>query len=202
MTTLFQNIDGFLYKLEYEGIQTLIEHYFKKQNTPLKVLEIGAWKGKSTVMFLQTNSLLTITSIEPFYGLPEQEAGSWQNISTKDEFLKNTEPYKDRLTLIGKASNDSSLHVDLQNKQFDIFFIDGNHSYANVVNDIKLALRYTKDDGLILLDDFWINADKQSRFNDIATAVHELLMYKYKFLCLHRSVIVFQKNTNFKTYEK
>ena len=191
-------IDGYIYKIEYDSIHKLINEYFNDQQSSIEVLEIGSWKGKSSLMFLQANPKVRVTAIEPFCGPPE--VFKLYGVNTKEDYLHNTSLYSDRITLIEKYSTDSSLHLDLKDQQFDIFFIDGDHSYSGVINDIRLALRYTKDNGLIMIDDFWINAAKNFKFRGITDAVHDLLMYKCKFLYLYRSVIVFQKNKNFTTY--
>ena len=57
-----RDIDGFLYKIEYESIQNLIRREYHNENKPLNILEIGSWKGKSTLMFLQIRANVKVPS--------------------------------------------------------------------------------------------------------------------------------------------
>tara|TARA_R110000824_G_scaffold41627_8_gene123645 strand:- start:1669 stop:2265 length:597 start_codon:yes stop_codon:yes gene_type:complete len=194
-----KSIDGFLYSLEYQAMKRYAQEMYRKKADTLDILEIGSYKGKSTVVWSRACSS-HIVAIEPFCGPPE--VPELVGISTEQDFLNNTKQYRDQIRLIKKYSNDLSLCDDLLNQTFDIVFIDGDHSYEAVVNDIKLALQYVTKNGLIMLHDYWINAASDFKFKGLSNAVHEHLMYKRKFLSLHRSLIVFENNINFKTYER
>jgi predicted O-methyltransferase YrrM len=195
-----EKIEGFIYKIEYDFISKLISYYFPKKES-LNILEIGSYKGKSTLMFLNAHPSVRITCIEPFFGIPKDEAEHLYGEEYKSVFLKNTDAFRNRITLIEKYSNDSSVIQDLNGENFDICFIDGDHSYDVVKNDIDLSLSHLKDDGLIILDDYWINCDPDYKHCGVKDATNEKLLYNYKLLCVIRSMIVFQKNTNYKNYE-
>jgi predicted O-methyltransferase YrrM len=194
-----ESIDGFLYFSEYQAMKQYAQETYRKKCDTLDILEIGSYKGKSTVAWLQACSS-RIVAIEPFCGPPE--VPELTGVSTEQDFLNNTKQYCDQIRLIKKYSNNPSIHDDLLNQTFDIVFIDGDHSYEAVVNDIKLALQYVIKNGLIVLHDYWINAASNFKFKGLSNAVHEYLMYKRRFLSLHRSLIVFENNINFKTYER
>ena len=195
-----RDIDGFLYKIEYESIQNLIRRKYHNENKPLNILEIGSWKGKSTLMFLQARTNVRVTSIDPFCGPPE--VPELAGISTENQYNRTIRDYPGQTTLIKKYSNDLTVCDDLLNQTFDIVFIDGEHTYKAATNDIKLALVHTRSNGVIIVHDYWINADKNFKFRGVADAVHEQLMYKYKFLYLFRAAIVFRNNEDFNIYEK
>jgi len=112
-------IEGFIYKIEYDFITKLINYYFSEKES-LNILEIGSYKGKSTLMFLNSHPDVSITCIEPFYGIPKEEAEHLFGEEYKSVFLKNTFAFRDRITLIEKFSNDSSIIEDLKEKNFDI----------------------------------------------------------------------------------
>ncbi len=89
----------------------------------------------------------------------------------------------------------------MNNKKFDICFIDGDHLYKAVTKDIDLCLSHLKKDGLLMLDDYWLNCNEKFRLRPVMDAVNQKLLYKYKFLFLIRSVIIFQNNVNYKHYD-
>lgn len=193
------DVDGLIYKIEYNWLSRLIKERFSETKKPLNVLEIGSWKGKSTLMFMQSRENVFLTSIDPFCGTPEYS--KFKGVNTESIYHENTKEYSDNITQIKKYSNDKSLDDDLEGQFFDIFFIDGDHSHEAASNDIGLALKHTKKNGLIVVHDFWINASKDFKFRGVTDAVHEMLMYKYKFLFLFRSMIIFENNKDFNSYE-
>ena len=162
-------------------------------------LRIMSHTTKSTLMFMSSRENVFLTSIDPFCGTPEFE--EYKGVDTESEYHNNTKAYSEKITQIKKYSSDKNLHDILSGKLFDIFYIDGDHSYEAVINDIDLALKYTKENGLIVIHDFWINARKDFKFRGVVDAVQQKLMYKYKFLFLFRSMIIFEKNTKIHDYE-
>jgi predicted O-methyltransferase YrrM len=192
-------IDGLIYKIEYDLVSAFLPYYFGARER-LDVLEIGSYKGKSTLMFLQAYPNTHITCVEPFCGPPE--APHLRDPGLRGSFLANTASYRNQITLLEKRSDDPTLRADLSSKMFDVCFIDGDHSYEAVCNDIELCLAHLRPDGLLLIDDFWIHCDPTFKFYGVYRAVTERLMYKYKFLCLARSVAIFQHNTDYLSYAK
>ena len=104
----------------------------------LKMLEIGSYKGESTSIFAASALFSSITCIDPLKG--EEEAlevlgDDWSRV--KSEFWTNIR-YWDHINLI----QDYSYNVlnKFENKEFDFIYIDGNHGYKEVIQDIELCL--------------------------------------------------------------
>lgn len=49
-----------------------------------------------------------------------------------------------------------SMTVDLPCQAYDFFLVDGDHDYAHAINDIDLALAGTREDGIIAVDDYFM----------------------------------------------
>ncbi len=195
------HIDGFIYRIEYDFISQIIAYYFRDRDR-IDVMEIGSYKGKSTVMFLEAHPQTFITCIEPFCGPTDADVQHLYGSQFKEDFLKNTERYRDRVRLIEKYSSDPSLRDDLRGATFDICFIDGDHTFSSVVNDIELCLPLLKKGGLLILDDYWIDCDPSFKFRGVRDAVNKMLLYQYKFLFVVRSMIIFQHDVQYKSYER
>lgn len=104
----------------------------------LKMLEIGSYKGESTSIFASSAIFDEIVCIDPFDG-PEDGLkvldDDWSRV--KRDFWTNTR-YWDNINLI---QNYSYNVVDrFKGKEFEFIYIDGDHAYESVVQDIKLYL--------------------------------------------------------------
>ena len=127
--------DGWLSPEEAKELQRLA--------TGKTVLELGAWKGRSTVVLSEVAKY--VVSVDRHQGI--EEVGGEDSLP-------------DYLSAVRKLANvaivvaDFDSIVPLFREEFDLVYVDGNHDTASAVNDINLAIRAIKDDGVIALHDF------------------------------------------------
>lgn len=119
------------------------------------IVEIGSFKGRSTACFiLGSNRTTKIFSIDTFEGNSKDftEGVQFTGSSFFNEFTQNIKKIKGNSKvkpLIGLSSNIGSKW----NKQIDLLFIDGSHTYEDVKKDFELFYPWVKPGGLILLHD-------------------------------------------------
>ena len=77
---------------------------------------------------------------------PEEKA--FNNIS------RNKGNEKSEIKLIRGCSRKPSTYESIEGREFDLIFIDGDHSYKGVKNDFTRAKEYLKEGGFIVLDDY------------------------------------------------
>ena len=58
-----------------------------------------------------------------------------------------------------KQKSTSYIFFDHNQNFFDIIYIDGLHKYHQVKKDLNNALKYLKEDGIIICDDYFWNLD-------------------------------------------
>jgi predicted O-methyltransferase YrrM len=112
------------------------------------MIEIGSFMGESTFLFASTSYFNKIYSIDPYdgddMGLKHLDLPNW-------DFIR--EQYKTNLRyfdFIEQIEDYSSNVIDkFQDKSIDFVYIDGNHSYDSVKNDIEIFLPKIKDGGII-----------------------------------------------------
>lgn len=116
-------------------------------------LEIGSFKGKSTVVMAQVaKSVLTIDTfrsnveINPDYQVPL----TYEGHTTLENFIENVKGYSNIEYIIGKSRG---ILRKLAPRKFDLIFIDGFHNYNQVEMEIRLAWDLIKEDGIFAFHD-------------------------------------------------
>jgi len=144
----------------------LFDLYNELQNVKEpKMLEIGSYKGESTMMFASSGTFKEIHCIDPHEGNEEANdilQEDWNSI--KQEFKTNTR-YFNNITF----HKDYSYNVvnKFPDGYFDFIYIDGSHKYEDVKRDIQLYL--PKTNNLIGGHDY------QKEWPGVVQAVNELL---------------------------
>lgn len=148
------------------GIVWYLTRHAKNKN--LRILEIGSWVGASTLSWAQGLKLHNdahgiiscIDAWQPFFNRDTHK----DDLYLKMELALGTETayqlYTHNVSTLpstitcqhfrGKSENILPL---LREQSFDIIFIDGDHSYQAVLNDIQHSLALVKEQGIICGDD-------------------------------------------------
>lgn len=134
----------------------LAEVLIKQNIYPKYIAEIGVWRGHSTIGFLRL-----LHSIEKFYAIDpwisyEEYSKSGDKKASRDEstWLLDEEIFKDRIwffnqkvKIIKKSSKDAL--TEFADNYLDFVFIDANHSYEFVHEDIRNWLSKVRMGGIL-----------------------------------------------------
>ena len=128
------------------------------------IIEIGAYVGRSTHVLCTTAKLRNskVISIDPF--LPAFDG--WHNSDPKSAFMENVFTKFDNIKLIEGYSNEVKEQVP---NDIDFIFIDGDHSYEGVKQDIENYLPKLKPGATVAFHDY-----RGSSFHGLQQAVDEL----------------------------
>lgn len=118
------------------------------------ILEIGSWKGRSTVCLAlgsKTGKGVKIYSIDPHIGGIEQKM-FLDNKSSFEEFKRNMKKaeVEDIIKSIVKTSKEA---VDDWNRPVEFLWIDGDHSYDGAKLDFDFYSPFVVEDGIIAFHD-------------------------------------------------
>jgi predicted O-methyltransferase YrrM len=147
-----KNISGWMSETELAFLHTValsIPDYGK-------VVEIGSWKGRSTVAIceaLKQKNHINLYAVDTFAGDPEILKDGYQieNDEVYEEFQKNTADYP-FLTTIRTTSAEAS--QQFEDESLDWIFIDADHSYDAVCNDVRFWFRKLKYGGILSGHDY------------------------------------------------
>lgn len=128
------------------------------------IVEIGRKFGGSTCLMM-AESTVPVISIDIFDHIGKNGAPKENPCVSRVRKHIN----EGRLTLITAKSAE----VELTN-EYDVLFVDGNHSYSGVVADIRTY--WKKLTGYALFHDYWISTGPDNKKPGVTRAVDELLL--------------------------
>ena len=144
--------------------------------------EIGVGSGPNTVNLCKSlPNLEKLYAIDPFEYYPDFDK-QIKAVNRDYEghykiFLSNIAPYKDKIKVIRKRSSDAAELIE--DNSLDFVFIDGNHLYEYVKEDILLWAPKVKWGGIISGHDYTSDPDDVGKqwFHGVKKAVDELIPY-------------------------
>jgi predicted O-methyltransferase YrrM len=141
------------------------------------ILEIGSWCGKSTCILagacLDRGDGSRVICVDTFQkDGNERQRGYYQRLpsgrrGTFDEFVSNADRLGFRSALVPVAVRSDVVGSLLSGVRLRLAFIDGQHDYLGVKNDIALSLPLMVTGGIIALHDV------DARYPGIAAAADE-----------------------------
>jgi MMP 1-O-methyltransferase len=166
------------------GVERALNFYFIAYSQKLSgnIVEIGSWQGRSTCFFAQAckdSNNGMVFAIDPFSGNPGKEdlyvVGKKDLSDLKENFITNIEinNLNDYIKVFPMISTEAR---SLINEEIRLLFIDGNHDYEFVKEDIKNFTPLLKSGGIVIFDDYNV-----SNFPGVVRAVKELVIESNRF---------------------
>lgn len=137
------------------------------------VVEFGSWCGRSSIMLLQAKNLVCIDIWDPNI-IPDDILVTLDGKNPEDEFDKNVWEKFSNVTKIKGDLNNKSLCNKIIKKykgSADVIFIDADHQKESVVNNIVLAKKLLKPNGILCGHDYY----NDGHWKDVKIAVDELV---------------------------
>ena len=144
---LIAQIEGWLSDEVAELLMSFAARVFKGV-----IVEVGSWKGKSTVAMALANPRVKIYAVDPFTGSQEHEHLAASKVDTYSEFLENIQKYqvKEQITPLRMTSREALYEVK---EDISMVFIDGSHEYDDVKLDFDTWFPRLIPGGVILFHD-------------------------------------------------
>lgn len=136
---------------------TLYSEMVSKFPSGSHFIEIGSWKGKSSaymaVEIANSEKSIRFDCIDPWPNWkPDGEYFETNCENLYETFLNNVDPVKDYLNPVRLTSMEAVNNY--QDNSLDFVFIDGNHEYEYVFNDIKHWILKVKSGGILAGHDY------------------------------------------------
>lgn len=121
------------------------------------ILEIGAWKGRSTVCLAlgsRAGHRMKVYSVDPHEGYTGDPKHKTRYPDTYDEFMTNLSVC--RVSDIVEPIRTKSSQVWLDTETLGVLWIDGEHTYERCLQDIRMFYPNVCFNGYILVHDMGI----------------------------------------------
>jgi predicted O-methyltransferase YrrM len=142
---LVKDIDPQVGILDKEGC--LLFDYASKIPTKGLIIEIGSWRGRSTVWLGQGAMFRggKVLAVDPHQGME----GYGESYT---DFIENIKRCKVSEVVMPILMTSKAFFEDYQEK-VDMVFIDGLHDYSTVLNDTLESLDHLKENGILAMHD-------------------------------------------------
>jgi|694.fasta_scaffold03604_9 hypothetical protein len=142
----------------------------KNLPTNLKICEIGVFRGDfSKILFNQLPNELHL--IDPFIGevwSGDKDGSNMRLANLNNAYEEILMMYKEHKNVYIHKGFSQNILKNFPDNYFDFIYIDGDHSYEGVKNDLMLSKRKVKINGIISGHDF-----NDNQFPGVVMAVNE-----------------------------
>lgn len=130
--------------------------------------EIGVWQGSFTLEILEITQPKELVLMDPWGLLAAQDEGEWTHSKNKNRAFMNR-MYDDVVAEFGtneavkiQKGFSADLMAEFPDGYFDWVYIDGNHLYEFVKQDVEICARKVRKGGIVAGDDYlWKRKGRQ-----------------------------------------
>ena len=160
----------------------------KKLAGEVRGLEVGVCRGENIVKFLEEcPNIHHIDAVDPYIPYMDDNGGMTKEEvdRMRDIAVTNFRDYSNRVTLHTTTSKEFASSVE--EDKYDYIFIDGNHSYEYVLEDIALWYPKLKNGGVFAGHDFDLECVRKAVYeyktknilpNMLYTSAHSVWWWK------------------------
>lgn len=145
-------------------------------NKNLIIAEIGVFKGEFSKILFEENQPKELHLIDIFNGRECSGDKDGNNIVFTDlsqEFVLITKHFEENKNVYIHKGYSQNILNQFDDEYFDMIYIDGDHSYNGVKNDLNLSYQKIKTGGYICGHDYTL-----SMFEGVVRAVDEFCLEK------------------------
>tara|TARA_R110002072_G_scaffold84065_9_gene190586 strand:- start:823 stop:1425 length:603 start_codon:yes stop_codon:yes gene_type:complete len=154
------------------SITPILNHLEKHfNNNKINVIEIGARYGDSSIDIIKKLNVDIYTIIDPYKSYDDYTTDGFNKIlkNKEDEIFENTKTkltnLHSNIVFFRTFSNDSDTITCIEDESIDLIFIDGNHEYEYVLQDLKNYYPKLKTNGILCGDDFFMRCHENDILN-------------------------------------
>lgn len=165
---VFNSIDGWCNQEQFYSLE-LVLSFIDSIHLTGDIIELGVFTGKSSGIFanyINDNETLKLVDMNMQYDVVKN------NIKKLSDNIPKIEYYNDMTWCVSNFEKDSAKFIH----------IDAGHSYNNCWNDLNMCLPLLKNNGIIAVDDFFMDIYPQvteATYNFVSDPKNEVKLFLY-----------------------
>jgi len=172
--------DSVLHKKWGGDLHRAMIHYIKsiKNDSPLIGAEVGVLAGDNTITILENLNIERLYLIDP-YTVYDTDIYSQNELNqARRTAIGKLAQYKDKIVWLPFISQRAAQYLGDTSVKLDFAYLDGDHAYQPVLDDIEAFMPLVKEDGVIGGHDFIADIVEETRCIQVKSAV---LDYSQKY---------------------
>jgi hypothetical protein len=146
----------------FDNRNDMLKHYSNSMNQP-KLLEIGVFRGDFLDYLVSECNYSSIDAVDLFQGIVgsgDADGNNFQHYDLERSYIELLDKYKNNENIQIHKANSITFLQNVEDNYYDIIYIDGDHSYTGVKNDLENAYKKIKNKGYIIGHDYEMNMEK------------------------------------------
>ena len=150
-----------------------------------RFFEIGTGRGTACFAVALEESIEEVVTIDIIsHFQKKKEAIGYREAVVSNEDIYHMIPFDQKEKIKFKHVSEVPFFVDEMEGEFDLAFIDGNHTDVNIIlNDFNIANKLVRDGGIILFDDY--HPTKFAVKEVVDKVLSENPSFKSELVCFH-----------------
>eukprot|EP00929_Paragymnodinium_shiwhaense_P103532 TRINITY_DN67080_c0_g1_i2.p1 TRINITY_DN67080_c0_g1~~TRINITY_DN67080_c0_g1_i2.p1 ORF type:complete len:535 (+),score=128.81 TRINITY_DN67080_c0_g1_i2:123-1727(+) len=136
----------------FHVLSSLLSERLGADEATVRIVEVGVRLAHTTEELLQRFPRLELVAVDPYLGADGDKIHEWVS--------GRLQQYSDRARLLRLRSEEAAknLSEEAREKPFDLVFVDGDHSFDHVVQDIELWTPMIRGGGILAGHDVFLPA--------------------------------------------
>jgi hypothetical protein len=147
---------------KFNNRNDMLKYYSSILNQP-KLLEIGIFRGDFLNYLVSECNYGSIDAVDLFEGITcsgDADGNNVQHYDVGKSYIELLDKYKSNENIQIHKANSITFLQNVEDNYYDIIYIDGDHSYTGVKNDMENAYKKIKNKGYIMGHDYEMNMEK------------------------------------------
>lgn len=151
--------------------RTDLLHFLPKN---LTIAELGVFEGTFSKEIFNICSPAKLFLVDVFEGVHrsgDKDGGNFKIINLNESYQNLKEDFDGKVVEVVKATTEKFL-TSLEDKSLDMVYVDADHSYNSVLQDLTLSRLKVKQGGFLCGHDYVDNSEVQRAVDDFCNQYH------------------------------
>lgn len=152
----------------------------------LIIAELGVFEGDFSKIIndiCSPKKLYLVDLFKGYFGSGDKDGRNYHYVQLEDEMNKLKEYFKNDENIEIIQNSTIEFLNTLEDNSLDMVYIDADHSYNSVLNDLKLSYKKVKTNGYICGHDYVPNTDAEKAVNKFCEEYNLTIKYLTKDGC-------------------